>query len=416
MNPLPRIPAIDAWLIDSTVKGYPGTAAPTRLGDIAARGWNVLRDDLPLPAAIIKASSLAHNRVWMRRYLDRVGAILCPHGKTTMSPQLFAAQLEDGAFGITCATVAQLQVYRRFGIRRVLMANQLVGARAIAYVVGELAGDPSFEIYLLVDSVAGVERLARAARAAGLSRPLRLLVEVGLTGARTGVRSMAALEELLAAIEAAAACVRVHGVECFEGVVDAGSPAGEQAVEELLSFQLEASARARKSPAAAAPWLLSAGGSAHFDLAAERLRAGAQAAGSLVVLRSGCYLTHDHVAYASAQCARATRSADVAALGEGFRPALEVWTHVQSRLFDCRQARCFFRPGPAAPRRLAASGPACRATTARRGAPRRQAERPARAPEPAPRLPARGGRLGRARHLTSLHDLRQVAAALRRRR
>jgi D-serine deaminase-like pyridoxal phosphate-dependent protein len=331
MSPLPRIAAIDGWLIDSTVKGYPGTASPTRLGDIAARGWSVLRDDLPLPAAIIKASSLAHNRAWMRRYLDRAGAVLCPHGKTTMSPQLFAAQLADGAFGITCATVSQLQVYRRFGIGRVLMANQLIGARAIAYVLEELARDPSFEIYLLVDSVAGVERLARAARSAGLARPLRVLLEVGIAGERTGVRSMAALEDVLAAIEAAEACVRVHGVEAFEGVVDAGPPVREQVIEGLLSFQLEASARARRSTAAAVPWLLSAGGSSHFDLAAERLRAGAQEPDSLLVLRSGCYLTHDHGAYASAQRARAARSQAVTALGEGFRPALEVWTHVQSR-------------------------------------------------------------------------------------
>lgn len=227
---LPRAPSIDAWVVDSTVKGYPGDAPPMPLGEIRARGWNVLRDGLPLPVAVLKASSLQHNRAWMRRYLESAGAVLCPHGKTTMSPQLFAAQLEDGAFGITCASIAQLQVYRRHGIRRVLMANQLVSERALAFAMGELARDAEFELYLLVDSVAGVERLAAAARAASLPSAVRVLLEVGADGARTGVRTMAEFEVLLGAVEAAGARLRVHGVECYEGVVEPAGTTREAAI------------------------------------------------------------------------------------------------------------------------------------------------------------------------------------------
>ena len=51
---------------------------------------------------------------------------LAPHGKTTMSPQLFGAQLANGAWGITLANAIQVQVAHRFGVRRVLLANQLV--------------------------------------------------------------------------------------------------------------------------------------------------------------------------------------------------------------------------------------------------------------------------------------------------
>lgn len=330
MGSLPRIPALDAWLIDGTVKGYPGSAPPTRLGDLGDRRWNVLFDDVPLPAAVLKASSLEQNRGWMRRYLAATGAVLCPHGKTTMSPQLFQAQLEDGAFGITCATVSQLQVYRRFGINRVLMANQVVGRRAVAYVIDELERDPTFELYLLVDSVEGVDRLATAAAAAGLARPLRLLLEVGLAGARTGVRDLAGAEAVISAVESAGRWAHLHGVEVFEDVVE-GSPAErERAIESLLAFQLEASSRGRRSTAAAMPWLLSAGGSSYFDLAAERL-GGAADTQTLIVLRSGCYLTHDHGIYGDAQRARIARSSAVRTVGDGFRPALEIWTHVQSR-------------------------------------------------------------------------------------
>jgi D-serine dehydratase len=63
----------------------------------------------------------------MRNFVQATGVQLAPHGKTTMSPQLFQRQLLDGAWGITLATVFQVQVARRFGVSRILMANELVG-------------------------------------------------------------------------------------------------------------------------------------------------------------------------------------------------------------------------------------------------------------------------------------------------
>jgi D-serine deaminase-like pyridoxal phosphate-dependent protein len=74
------------------------------------------------------------------------------------------------------------------------------------------------------------------------------------------------------------------------------------------------------------PAVLTAGGSVYFDLVAERLsgewRDGADVT---VVLRSGCYLTHDTGVY--------ERSSPFAALppSERFRPALEAWGAVWSR-------------------------------------------------------------------------------------
>jgi D-serine dehydratase len=333
MQTLPRIAEIDAWCVDGTIKGYPGTAPPRPLGTIGASGWIVLDEDLPLPVAVLKASALAHNRDWMRRFLAASSAALCPHGKTTMSPQLFAAQLEDGAFGITCATVSQLQVCRRFGVRRVFMANQVVDRQGLAYVAAELARDREFELYLIVDSVEGIRRLATVAAVAELVRPMRVLIEVGAPGARTGARSLAEVDALVAAIEAEAPRLALHGVEAFEDVVRGAPEEQDAAMRSMLRMQVEAAARARSSPAATrdGPWLLSAGGSAYFDVAAAMLAPPPGAPATTVLLRSGCYLTHDHVRYANAQLLRIARSPAVAALGEGLRPALEVWGSVQSR-------------------------------------------------------------------------------------
>jgi D-serine dehydratase len=204
---------IESNLIDDRVKGMPGGMTPIPLAEIGRQGWNLLREDLPLPLAVLSERALTHNGDWMRRFLARSGTVIAPHGKTTMSPQLFQRQLEDGAWGITIGSVQQLQVIRHAGVQRVVLANQLVGARAIRYVLAELARDPRFELYVLADSIANVQSLAAAARAARVGRPLQILVEGGVLGGRTGARDLDSALGVARAIKAAEPYLALNGVD-----------------------------------------------------------------------------------------------------------------------------------------------------------------------------------------------------------
>jgi D-serine dehydratase len=77
--------------------------------------------------------------------------------------------------------------------------------------------------------------------------------------------------------------------------------------------------------------ILSAGGSAFYDMVATRFRDAGFDRAILVITRSGCYLTHDSVMYRDAFAALRERSPEAASLGSGLIPALEVWAYVQSR-------------------------------------------------------------------------------------
>lgn len=156
--------ALDEQLLQPGVKGLP-ISEPMRQGAIGVQGWNVLHADTSFPVAVLKLSALRHNLDWMRDFCTRHGVMLAPHGKTTMSPQLFGAQLANGAWGVTLATVPQVQLAHRFGVRRVLLANQLVAPADIASMLRLLQGDPDFGFYALADSLDGVARLAAATRA-----------------------------------------------------------------------------------------------------------------------------------------------------------------------------------------------------------------------------------------------------------
>jgi D-serine dehydratase len=326
------IASLDLLFLDHRLKGMPGGVEPFPLSRIGEKRWNVLREDLPLPLAVLKESALAHNGAWMRRFLDLSGAAIAPHGKTTMSPQLFARQLADGAWAMTVATVQQLQVARDFGVQRIVLANQLIGRQAIRYVVSELQRDPRFDFYCLVDSQPNVAALAAAARDAGLERPIQVLLEGGYADGRTGCRDLNAALALARSVESAEPFLALRGVEGFEGLF-AGSMAQKEAeVARFLDFLVEIAISAtREELFAPGALILSAGGSAFYDMVVARFREAGLDREFLVLTRSGCYLTHDSVMYRDAFAALGERSPEAASLGSSLMPALEVWAYVQSR-------------------------------------------------------------------------------------
>jgi len=290
---------------------------------------NVLREHVRLPACVLRDGAVERNIARFQRYAESRGVLLCPHAKTTMSPALFGRQLAAGCWGLTFATCAQLEVARRHGVPRVFYANQLVGARDIRDVCGELARDPGFDFYCLVDSVAGVRLLAEGVSRADPGRPVNVLVEGGMAGGRCGVRDVGAAVEVAEAVRAAGGRLALAGVEGFEGLAQTREAGRREAdVREFLGFlgviAGELDGRGLFGPGEV---LLSAGGSAFYDLVIESLTAVRLSRPHRVVLRSGCYLTQDHGAYAGLLegIHRRTGSAE-----PDLEPALEVWAQVLS--------------------------------------------------------------------------------------
>src|SRR5258706_9932381 len=261
--------ALDDEPVSGIEKGLPDTRL--RFGDIGRQGWRVLAGDVPLPSMTLNGAALAHNIRLMQAYCDRHGAWLAPHGKTTMAPQIFAAQLGVGAWAITLANIAQLQVARGFGIQRMFMANEMTGDYDIRYLANALRSDPDFEPYVLVDSRAALARLADGLRAGQAGRPLNMLVELGLPAGRTGLRDVGELRDLAAAV-AAAPQVRLAGVEGYEGVAVGARLEERQAIADVFLAPVAAAGSAiRRLAPPDGPFLVSAGGSMFFDQVVQHL-------------------------------------------------------------------------------------------------------------------------------------------------
>lgn len=315
-------------LLDSRFKGFPRTAAPVRRSAIAQRGWNLLAGDLPLPVALLKREALDHNIDWFQKRARDWGIDLAPHGKTTMSPQLFRRQIEGGAWGLTFATVTQLAVGVASGTRRALIANQVVSEQDLAGIQHLLRSHPGLRIVFLVDSVAQLDLIEGWSRQHTESVPFEVMIEIGVDSGRTGCRNheqAVALAERLRASDA----VELVGIECYEGQGATGESSHDAAYTNTLMDRVEAVAIhcVTHNLFECDEVLISAGGSALYDLVALRLKPGL---GVPVrsLLRSGCYVTHDHGTYQRLQVSIDARMR--CATGESLRPAMEVWASVQS--------------------------------------------------------------------------------------
>lgn len=284
-------------------KGFWGSDGPV--------GQTLFGGTFGWPLLVARAGAIDRNIATIAGYAERHGLLLAPHGKTTMSPTLFAAQLAAGAWGITVATAHQARVCRESGVPRVLLANQLLDPAALAWAAAET--DAGFELYFQVDSLEGV---AAAAATTG-ARPLPVLVEIGYPGGRTGCRTESAALAVARAV-AASPRLALAGVTGYEG----GLPDTAAVAAFLDLLRTAAAGLADLLPPSV---IVSAGGSAWFDVVADRLP-GDWLPGHRVVpvLRSGAYVTHDDGYYREHTPFNRVH-------GEGaLDAALELWAQVTS--------------------------------------------------------------------------------------
>jgi D-serine dehydratase len=187
-------------------------------------------------------------------------------------------------------------------------------------------------------------------------------------GGRTGVRNDDERDAVLAAIARYPGTLRLAGIELYEGVLS-----DEEEIRAFLRRAVEttrtlaAAGRFERTPA-----ILSGAGSAWYDVVAEEFSNEAKSGQIEVVLRPGCYLTHDVGIYKKAQTGILARNPVAKRMGEALLPALQLWAYVQSIPEPDRAIIAFgkrdaafdaglpvparhYRPGTTAPREIDAS-------------------------------------------------------------
>jgi len=309
--------------VDWRFKGLPAGWSGRPPADICADVPELFGAGPFSPLCVLDAGALAHNLDTMARWCEGRDVELAPHGKTHMSPQLLAMQFAAGACAATAATISQVRTFRAFGVRQIILANQLVDVAGLHWLATEYELDDDFRLVCWVDSPAGVAIMDLALDAAGLPRPLEVCVEVGAGGGRTGCRSAAEIDAVARAV-LAAPHLRLVGVAGYEAALGHDvSPPAQETIRGYLGTMRDIAIRL--APLIESDeMMVTAGGSTHFDLVAQMLTGWPGSMSVRTVLRSGCYLTHDDGLYQ--QSSPLTRGES-----QGLRPAMSVWAQVSSR-------------------------------------------------------------------------------------
>ena len=293
--------------IDWRTKGFFVPGPPVTDEEFVAAGHTLFDGAFTFPVMFARQPALTANVATMAAFCARRGLEISPHIKTHMDPSLVRAQLDAGAWAVTVATANQALAAHAMGAPRILVANQMLDPAGLRWAAAH-------QVIVTVDSTIGAETAGRAAAGTG---SLPVLVELGHENGRTGARTVDELVRVARAV-AEHPGLRLIGVTAYEGGLS-----GADAVAAFLD-------RLREAASAVAGLVdgdivVSAGGSAWFDVVADRL-SGQWIPGRTVVglLRSGAYVTHDDGIYRE-------RTPFNRLAGEGvLHAALGVWAQVLS--------------------------------------------------------------------------------------
>lgn len=276
--------------------------------------------DFQFPIMVLRDSAIEHNIQRMASYCKSLGFELAPHVKTPMAPKIAKRQIDAGAWGLTIANFNQAAIMFAAGFTRLIIGNEVMEPTSIAEIA-KINGSGSGEIIFYIDSIAGLE-IAQKAIEKTPNAKLNVFMEIGAPGGRAGIRDLDLLKNILAEI-AKDERIFVRGVSGFEGAVPGGDRNGE-GIEKIRIFlrRIVAAAVITKPFVRGEKIIISAGGSSYFDYVAEEF---AKYDGeALLLLRSGGYLSHDHIHYEDLYPFNGFSDSD------RFYPALELWSRVLS--------------------------------------------------------------------------------------
>jgi D-serine dehydratase len=312
---------MDNWssttVIEDKFKGFPIDSYGKTLEQFLATNPNLFTANFQFPIMVLKESAVKNNIAQMMSFCNSVDAQLAPHVKTTMSPQLAQMQVAAGATALTVANFWQGRIFLKHGFKNLIIANEVLDPTAIAEIA-KINKQKQAEIIFYVDSILALEIIQKHTPLEGEQN---LFIEVGTENGRGGVRELSLVEQLAQRIKADKR-LNLIGVTGFEGAVPdaARGRRGEKKISKFCQ-KIVAAAELAYPYKSDQPFVISAGGSAYFDIVARELNKFEKP--RRLLLRSGGYITHDHKYYEEIY--------PFASTDRSFQPAIEVWAQVISK-------------------------------------------------------------------------------------
>jgi D-serine deaminase-like pyridoxal phosphate-dependent protein len=236
------------------------------------------KHDVITPALILDLPAARRNITKMADLLRPMPAKIRPHIKVHKSPELARMQIDAGAIGISTATVWEAIVMVRSGLDSIFVVNTVAGREKLA-ALAAIARDA--EVMVAVDDADNAADIGAAARAAGSTIDVLIEVDTGMD--RAGVdtpEEAAVLARKVAPIKG----IRLIGVTGYEGHCSLTPEAGLRAKRQREAMALLVEAADQIIAAGFPCPIVSAGGTATWNLTAADPRITEIQAGSYAVM------------------------------------------------------------------------------------------------------------------------------------
>jgi D-serine deaminase-like pyridoxal phosphate-dependent protein len=137
----------------------------------------IVPDDIETPVLVVDEDVLLSNLREMSDLCHASGVELLPHAKTHRTVELGRLQMDNGADGLTVATVEEADAFISGGITRVLIAYPLVGSHKVRRAL-QLAQEA--DLTLAADSLEGARAIGQIFAECGQKVDLLLIVDTGM--------------------------------------------------------------------------------------------------------------------------------------------------------------------------------------------------------------------------------------------
>ncbi|RVB80590.1 MULTISPECIES: alanine racemase [unclassified Mesorhizobium] len=168
----------------------------------------------PTPFAYLDMRRLRRNLARMQAIADRHGVALRPHIKTHKSVEIARLQLALGAIGVTASKPSEALPFIQAGAPSLLLAFPIIDAERLRGL-SALAAEHETATTFILDSEAGADALADAARQAGRIFDVHIKIDVGL--GRVGVLPMSSALTTLGEVVARNPKLRLTGLISHAG-------------------------------------------------------------------------------------------------------------------------------------------------------------------------------------------------------
>ncbi len=235
------------------------------------------KEQIETPALLVDLEAMEQNLETMARFFCNRPAKLRPHFKNHRVLELAARQMEHGAIGITCARLWQAERLANFGIRDILIANEIAGAEPVRRFV-ELSRE--VPVIVGVDNAKVVAEMGRVAR--DRKAAVNVVVDIDLGLKRCGVAPGG--PALALARQALEQGLKLRGLMGYEGHLQPLPPGPDKIARVTQAMESLIRTRQLLESSGIPVEIVSCGGTGDYSIAAAHAGVTENQAGSYLLM------------------------------------------------------------------------------------------------------------------------------------